>query len=101
MDSPSSCCYVKTDSACTVVSIPGGLHQGRGRREKCFSEWRFVNVLLSAAVISVAISVKNDGAFTRLMPDAVGVGVWAVIGQGSSLSSESMSSCQGFRRSLR
>lgn len=85
-----------------VMFIPGVLHQGRGRREKkCFSEWRFVNALLSAAVISVAISVKNGGAFTRLMPDAVGVGVWAVIGQGPSLSSESMSSRQGFRRSLR
>lgn len=57
-----------------LVSIPGGLHQGRGRREKCFSEWRFVNVLLSAAVISVAISVRNSGAFTRLMPDARGWG---------------------------
>lgn len=74
------------DMACVLTPIPGGLHQGRGRREQCFSEWRFVNVLLSAAVISVAISVRNGGAFTRLMSDArgwggeVGEGVWAVIG---------------------
>lgn len=50
------------------------MHQGRGRREQCFFEWRFVNVLLSAAVISVAISVRNGGAFTRLMSDAGGRG---------------------------
>lgn len=71
---------------CSHPSREGGLHQGRGRREQCFSEWRFVNVLLSAAVISVAISVRNGGAFTRLMSDAggrgveVGKGIWAVIG---------------------
>lgn len=59
---------------CSRPSREGGLHQGRGRREQCFSEWRFVGVLLSAAVISVAISVRNGGAFTRLMSDARGWG---------------------------
>lgn len=47
---------------CSHPSQEGGLHQGRGRREQCFSEWRFVNVLLSAVVISVAISVRSGGA---------------------------------------
>lgn len=47
--------------------------RGQGGR-RCFSEWKFINVFLSAAVISVAISVSNDGAFTGLMPDAEGGG---------------------------
>lgn len=37
-----------------------------------FSAWKFINVVLCAAVISVAISVSNGGALAGLTPDAGG-----------------------------
>lgn len=53
------------------MSLPEGPHANRGGGgRRLFSEWKFINVFLSAAVISVAISVSHGGAFTRLMPDA-------------------------------
>ena len=41
---------------------------GRGH----FSQWKFINVFLSAAVINVAISVRSRGASAGLPPDAGG-----------------------------
>ena len=55
--------------------------RGEGGRRR-FSEWKFINVFLSAALISVAISVSNGGAFTQLLPDAGGGGAGQRYGRG-------------------
>lgn len=88
MDVQSSCDYAGNGHSLCAHTHPRreDCTKAEGGGKQCFSEWRFVNVLLSAAIISVAISVRNGGAFTRLMSDAggkggeVGTGVWAVIG---------------------
>lgn len=57
------------------------MQTGEGGR-RSFSEWKFINVFLSAAVISVAISVSNGGAFTQLLPDTGGGAVGPRYGRG-------------------
>lgn len=59
------------------------LHENRGEDgRRLFSEWKVINVFLSAVVISVAISVSNGGAFTRLMLDAGDGGAGQRYGRG-------------------
>ena len=65
------------------MSILIAPHEIRGEGGRTyFSEWKFINVFLSAAVISVAISVSNGGAFTGLMPDTGGGGTGQRYGRG-------------------
>jgi hypothetical protein len=70
----------ETGSACVYPKGEHMMAEGREEREgreggrRCFSEWKFINVFLSAVVISTAISVSNGGAF-RGSCQTLGVGV--------------------------
>lgn len=60
-----------------------GLHEDNGKGgRRLFSEWEGISVFLSAAVISVAISVSNGGAFTRLILDTGDGGAGQQYGRG-------------------